>query len=1042
MGNGWGGSRRGSGAKRKGTAAQAASAPAQAATLPAAPRTRVLSFDDIMQLLNASSRRRTVKRTPENSPFKIPDYPKAAMPPTTMAMDSAIVSNNDWATQAWLAGAILDGAAGEGLAFPGYAYLAELAQRPEYRLMTEILATESTRKWIRFKAVGTNKKTEAEKNADADKLAGDLLDFRAARADLENPDDDDTGLTDAESNEKTEKIKELVDFLDDLNVRAAFCESSMHDGFFGRSHLYLDAGDTADTELKFPIGTGRDEITAGKVAKGFLKRLRTIEPVWCYPQNYNAQNPLAEGWYDPKQWYVMGREIHATRLLRSVARPVPDILKPAYSFGGLSLSQMAQPYVDIWLRTRSSVAELIHSFSVMVLQTDLQTILSAPGGDASGLLARVALFNAIRDNQGTYVVNKQTEDFKNVSTSLAGLHELQAQSFEHMAFIGRYPLVKFAGIQPSGLNASSDGEIRTFYDNVAAYQNAFYRPNLTTVVDIAMITLWGARDPEIVFEFVPLWSLSEKEEAEVRKVDAETDKIRIDSQIISPEEARTKVVTDPASPYNGLDPADLPEPPANPLLGGPGEPGGDDPGGGAPADGGFPKTPARAPSADGGASDAAIAGDEWREGDHPRGQPGNKGQFGPGGGGEGSKETKSGKSGESTTGTKAVSIAKSTRANADLKKQFVDYVAEVADPRVEDVPISDLLATQDTVNETGGASGDAPIVGIKDAAGKVHVVNGHHRIEQAIADGKTTIKARVVDDPKPAAIFKTKKDHAAHLLEKGTTAGELMDALGWPSISVPAMAKSLGMKLEKVKEGRKTTYRGTPMTAEERKAANLMPEGVRRSGGPAARDPNTFSLVEFIASKGGIDPKDALIGDVRSLIDGKNKFIPGFGTLIRPKGMRLDKLREAAVEAGYLQDADYSQQSTSTISDLLEALDQEVRGKHVYQQGQEGKETGEQEERTREENRRHHDERLDEELKASNIDPATLSDKQRARVLEIMEREGVTDPLEAVEREAMEWVNDEAEKGSVDRILDDIPGWDVPDDAGPASKPSGTAAPF
>jgi hypothetical protein len=39
---------------------------------------------------------------------------------------------------------------------------------------------------------------------------------------------------------------------------------------------------------------------------------------------------------------------------------------------------MAKPYVDIWLTTRQSVADLIHSFSVMVLMTDLSTLMQ-PG---------------------------------------------------------------------------------------------------------------------------------------------------------------------------------------------------------------------------------------------------------------------------------------------------------------------------------------------------------------------------------------------------------------------------------------------------------------------------------------------------------------------------------------------------------------------------------------------------------------------------------------------------------------------------------------
>jgi hypothetical protein len=85
------------------------------------------------------------------------------------------------------------------------------------------------------------------------------------------------------------------------------------------------------------------------------------------------------------------------------------------------------------------------------------------------------MFNMLRDNQGTFVVNKNTEDFKNVSASLAGLHELQAQAQEHMASVSRIPLVKFTGIQPAGLNASSEGEIEVYDDTIAAYQKPVLR---------------------------------------------------------------------------------------------------------------------------------------------------------------------------------------------------------------------------------------------------------------------------------------------------------------------------------------------------------------------------------------------------------------------------------------------------------------------------------------------------------------------------------------------------------------------------------------
>jgi hypothetical protein len=365
-----------------------------------------------------------------------------------MAMDNALVGNLNFAADAWLAGPVLDGLPGEGLLFLGYSYLAELAQRPEYRVMAETIADDATRNWIDFDVTGDEAKQAEERKKDPQGYDERMAD----------PDEQKKRVA---AGGKSDKVKELKDDQLRLGVKDRYYEQVRNDGFFGRSHNFLDIREPgtdaiAPNELKMPIGDSRDQTSITKCQKGWFQGMRTIEPVWTYPLMYNAINPLREDWYNPQVWFVMGQEIHGSRLQTFVGHPVPDMLKPAYAFGGLSLTQMAKPYVDIWLQTRQSVAALIHSFSVMVLMTDISTLLQP--GNAGNLLARVAMFNMLRDNQGTFVVNKNTEDFKNVSASLSGLHELQAQAQEHMAAVHRIPLVKFTGIQPAGLNACLTGD--------------------------------------------------------------------------------------------------------------------------------------------------------------------------------------------------------------------------------------------------------------------------------------------------------------------------------------------------------------------------------------------------------------------------------------------------------------------------------------------------------------------------------------------------------------------------------------------------------
>lgn len=472
--------------------------------------------------------KRHIAGAPELNPFKVTNFHPPRSTPRKelrandqMALDEAI----QWAGNEWGSGGLLQNVFAQGLAFPGYPFLAELAQRPEYRTFSETIAREMTRKWIKFRGKAAKK---------------------------------------GEPDEKADKIAELADFMDNLGVRDAYKTYAEHDGLYGRAHLFHEFGgnDGSTTkgveELKSPIGLGNSDESKQKVkASGKLTALRPVEAYWAYPTTYNAINPLRNDWYNPQIWYSQGIEIHASRMPVLIGRPVPDLLKPAYSFGGISLSQLAMPYVDIWLETRESIGRLIHAFSVMVLSTDLQTIMQSGG---ALLMQRAELFNAIRDNNQLFLLNKGTEEFSNVNVPLSGLHELQAQAQEHLSSVSQIPTAIYTGISPTGLNASSEGEIRIFENTIHAYQESRFRKHLNVTVNFCMLSLWGSVDPDIVYDFVPLREMTEKETAEINKLKAETDDLLLNGcQAIDPGEIRTRVAGDADSGYDNIDPDDEPD---------------------------------------------------------------------------------------------------------------------------------------------------------------------------------------------------------------------------------------------------------------------------------------------------------------------------------------------------------------------------------------------------------------------------------------------------------------------------------------------------
>lgn len=435
--------------------------------------------------------------------FKLP-LVHPSVPVSDVAMDSSLDSSFAF---------LNDNSLGY-VGFMGYPILAELTQLPEYRMLSEKTAQAMVRKWVKLASKGDG--------------------------------------------DKTERIQALENELTKFKVREVFGECAKLDGFFGRGQLFIDVGQVEGPELQTPLIMDK-----AKIAIGSLRKFKVIEPLYTFPYRYNSMNPMADDYYNPMTWFVMAQQVHASRLLLFVSRPVPDILKPSYNFGGMSMSQLAKPYVDNWLKTRASVGRLVRNFSLTGIQTNMQAVLT--GGtpqDDDSLIQRAEFFTDVSENSGLMLLDKETELPFQLNIPLTTVDKLQAQAQEQMASVSNTPLSILLGITPTGLNASTDGEIRTFYDHIADMQQVMFADNLKTVLDIIQLNFDGKIDPDIIAEFVPLWQMDTKEMSEVRKSDADAAAVYFEMGAISAEEVRDKLASDPESGYTGL-PAvtTLPTPP-------------------------------------------------------------------------------------------------------------------------------------------------------------------------------------------------------------------------------------------------------------------------------------------------------------------------------------------------------------------------------------------------------------------------------------------------------------------------------------------------
>jgi len=415
------------------------------------------------------------------------------------------------------------------LTFPGFAFLSTLQQISEFRAPCEVTSTEMTREWIKVVSKGGGK-------------------------------------------DQTDKIKQITERIEELKLQERFQTAMLYDAQFGGAFLYWNFADAdkdkTDQARQLPQ-------LVSQIKKGSLVSVTAIEAYWVTPFSYNADRPEKDDFYVPQSWFVMGRKTHLSRLMVVVSRPLPDLLKPSYNFVGISLAQLMFPYIQRWLRTAKSVNDLINAFSIVNLKTDMNATLQ----DDGALVQRLKLFTAMRDNKGVFATDKDSEELEILNVTLGTLDKLQAQAQEHMSAPSHIPLIKLFGVTPTGLNATGEGEIKVWYDWVAAQQAHALGDHMNRALEIVQMDLFGAVDDDITYEWVPLFQPTPKEQSELNKADGDRDVAYITAGVISPDEARAKLKADPTSGYDGLT-GDAPEPPqeldenGNPVEGvtpGPGD---------------------------------------------------------------------------------------------------------------------------------------------------------------------------------------------------------------------------------------------------------------------------------------------------------------------------------------------------------------------------------------------------------------------------------------------------------------------------------------
>ena len=262
-----------------------------------------------------------------------------------------------------------------------------------------------------------------------------------------------------------------------------------------------------------------------------------MDPKFGQVETYRVTAPISGNNAQTVHWLV-----HASRVIRLDARPklTPRGWYQSWEWGP-SLLQSALTEIMHDEALAEGISHLVHEASMLVLKIQHfnETLKRGrPSPDAPSPAEVGMAVNKFKSSYRTVFIDANDEA-KRLEVSFGGLAQLMDKYLERLAVIGGYPLTKFLGRSPGGLNATGESDEHNYSIIVNGFQLGYADKPLRRMHRIVALSE-GMEDPPPP-RWLPLVVSSEERQIEVDKNRTESVTLALGTHLITEEEARQRL---------------------------------------------------------------------------------------------------------------------------------------------------------------------------------------------------------------------------------------------------------------------------------------------------------------------------------------------------------------------------------------------------------------------------------------------------------------------------------------------------------------------
>lgn len=243
-------------------------------------------------------------------------------------------------------------------------------------------------------------------------------------------------------------------------------------------------------------------------------------------------------------------KVHESRCLVFRNGVMPEqTMAPEYRFWGMPEYCRIKRELRETVTTHGNASKLLErSVQAIYKMKNLAQLLSTEEGESQAL-KRLQIIDAARGILNSIAIDSDGEEYAFQTFTLSGVKEVIDATCNMLSAITNIPQTILFGRSPAGMSATGKSDLENYYNFIDKIRVLMLKKNTTRLIDI--IVRAGVRtgkladEPDYKFEFLPLWSMDEAEQAQVDSAKAaaaltkaQTAQLYIDMGALDPSEVR------------------------------------------------------------------------------------------------------------------------------------------------------------------------------------------------------------------------------------------------------------------------------------------------------------------------------------------------------------------------------------------------------------------------------------------------------------------------------------------------------------------------